>query len=70
MVDSYLKDKSFDFFGQAQNYIKPKSRVEKTKAAQQLVTTIANEMSKPIVIPDVSVESEESEIQIPDFLRK
>lgn len=70
MVDSYLKDKSFDFFGQAQNYIKPKSRVEKTKAAQQLVTTIANEMSKPIVIPDVSVESEESEIQIPDIVEQ
>ena len=37
------RDKSLDLFGQAQNYTKPKTQADKTRAAQQLVKTIADE---------------------------
>ena len=54
--DDLVRDKSFDLFGQAQNYTKPKSQADKTKAAQQLVKTIADEISKPIEIPIEPIE--------------
>ena len=57
-----LKDKSIDLFGQAQNYTKPKSQADKKKAAQQLVNTIVDEISKPLVLPD---EDQEVEVEIP-----
>lgn len=60
--DDILKDKDNDLFGQAQNYTKPKSQADKTKAAQQLVKTIVKEISKPIVIPV------EPEIEIPAII--
>lgn len=62
MRDDMLKDKSIDLFGQAQNYTKPKSQADKKKAAQQLVNTIVDEISKPIVLPD---EAQEVEVEIP-----
>lgn len=62
--DDLDKDKSLDIFGQAQNYTKPKSQADKTKAAQQLVQTIAQEISKPIVIPSDSTVSDSSVSEI------
>lgn len=71
MRDDFIKDKSFDLFGQAQNYTKPKSKVDKTKAAKQLVKTIADEISKPIVIPDepTSTTNDVPNITIPDTVK-
>lgn len=57
------RDKSFDLFGQAQYYTKPKTQADKTRAAQQLVKTIANEISKPIELPIEPVEVPTSIIQ-------
>lgn len=68
MRDDLDKDKSFDIFGQAQNYTKPKSQADKTKAAQQLVKTIANEISKPIVIPVDPIEPVEPKNSIPSVV--
>lgn len=56
LKDDLTSDKSFDIFGQAQNYVKPKSKADKTKAAQQLVKTIADEISKPIELPAEPIE--------------
>lgn len=64
MRDDILKDKSLDLFGQAQNYTKPKSLADKKKVAQQLVKTIATEISKPIVIPTEPVV-DETNVNIP-----
>lgn len=66
--DDIIKDKSLDLFGQAQNYTKPKSLADKKKAAQQLVKTIANEISKPIVIPDESTIVIEPNVDIPEVV--
>lgn len=70
MRDDLIKDKSFDIFGQAQNYTKPKSKADKTKAAQQLVQSIANEMAKPIVIPSEPEETADvlPSVDIPDVV--
>lgn len=70
MRDDFIKDKSFDIFGQAQNYTKPKSKADKTKAAQQLVQTIADEMSKPIDIPSEPVEqtNNASNVTVPEVV--
>ena len=62
MRDDMLKDKSIDIFGQAQNYTKPKSQADKKRAAQQLVKTIVDEISKPIVIPE---DTQEPGMEIP-----
>ena len=50
------RDKSLDLFGQAQNYTKPKTQADKTRAAQQLVKTIADEISKPMELPVEPIE--------------
>lgn len=63
--DDIARDKSFDLFGQAQNYIKPKTQADKKKTAQQLVKTIADEISKPIVLPGDAVNPE---IDIPEVV--
>lgn len=63
--DDIVKDKSFDLFGQAQNYTKPKTQADKTKAAQQLVKTIVDEISKPIELPIEPVEMPEIISQTP-----
>lgn len=62
MRDDMIKDKSIDLFGQAQNYTKPKSQADKKRAAQQLVKTIVDEISKPIVIPE---DAQELDVEIP-----
>lgn len=46
--DKLLGDKNFDIFGQAQNYIKPKTQKEKKLVGQNLIKQIAEEMSKTI----------------------
>lgn len=62
MRDDMIKDKPIDLFGQAQNYTKPKSPSDKKRAAQQLVKTIVDEISKPIVIPE---DAQELDVEIP-----
>lgn len=62
MRDDMVKDKSFDLFGQAQYYTKPKTQADKKKAVQQLVKTIVDEISKPIVIPE---DAQEPVVEIP-----
>lgn len=59
------RDKSFDLFGQAQNYTKPKTQADKKKAVQQLVKAIADEISKPIVLP---VDTVEPVVKIPEII--
>ncbi len=51
--DDIAKDKSFDIFGQGQNYVKPKSQTAKAKIGNKLVKKIAEQIKKPInvVIP-------------------
>ncbi|MCX4337294.1 MAG: ATP-binding protein [Bacteroidales bacterium] len=63
--DDIVRDKSFDLFGQAQNYTKPKTQADKKKTAQQLVKTIADEISKPIVLPGDTIDPE---IEIPEVV--
>ena len=41
LKDDLVKDKSFDLFGQAQNYIKPKSQKEITNMGTNLAKQIA-----------------------------
>lgn len=65
LKDDIDRDKSFDLFGQAQNYTKPKTQADKKKAAQQLVKTIANEISRPIVLP---VDTTEPVVEIPKIV--
>lgn len=64
--DDLARDKSFDLFGQAQNYTKPKSQADKKKTAQQLVRTIANEISKPINVP--IVDTDDPFVDVPDVV--
>ncbi|MCM1178061.1 MAG: ATP-binding protein [Bacteroides sp.] len=59
------RDRFFDLFGQAQNYTKPKTQADKKKAAQQLVKTIADEISKPIVF---HVDTVEPMVEIPEIV--
>lgn len=44
-----VRDKSFDIFGQAQNYTKPKTTKEIKKLGENLVNQIARGFSKPII---------------------
>lgn len=48
LKDDLSKDKSFDIFGQAQNYTKPKTKKEIKNLGANLVKQIAKGFSKPI----------------------
>ena len=59
LKDEILHDSSLDLFGQAQNYVKPKSQKEKKDLGKTLISKVAQELSKPIEVPsDVATESE------------
>lgn len=66
LSDDIKKNKSLDLFGQAQNYTKSKTQADKTKAAKRLVKSIADEISKPIIIPDEDIS--EPIISVPNNL--
>lgn len=46
--EEMAKDKSLDLFGQAQNYVKPKTKKEKQEVGQKIVKQIAEELTKTI----------------------
>lgn len=46
--DHLLEDKEMDIFGQAQNYVKPKTKKEKQEVGQKIVKQIAEELTKTI----------------------
>ena len=63
--DKLLGDKNFDIFGQAQNYIKPKTQKEKKLVGQKLIKQIAEsisqtkELGKPVPVKESEETSEE-----------
>lgn len=50
LKDHIAQDKDFDIFGQAQNYVKPKTVQQKTAMGKSLIKQIAKGLSKPIKI--------------------
>ena len=55
--DDIAKDKSFDIFGQAQNYVKPKTPAKKEEIGSTLVKKIAEKIKKPINIEIPKIET-------------
>ena len=67
LKDDIAEDKSFDIFGQAQNYIKPKSPQKKKELGSSLVKKIAEQIKKPITvqIPKEKPEENKTTIETP-----
>lgn len=59
LKDDIVKDKTFDIFGQAQNYIKPKSPEKKKELGSTLVKKIVEQIKKPITV-DIPTEKPEA----------
>ena len=68
--DKLLGDKNFDIFGQAQNYIKPKTQKEKKLVGQKLIKQIAEsisqtkELGKPVPVKESEETSEEGKTEM------
>ena len=64
LKEELSKDKDFDIFGQAQNYVKPKTVQQKTAMGKSLIKQIAKGLSKPIKVnqpvESTNVNSKES----------
>lgn len=69
--DDIAQDKSFDIFGQGQNYVKPKPPAKKKEIASTLAKNIAEQIQKPIVV-SIPKETPKAEKQIitPDVSEK
>lgn len=66
LKDDLAKDKDFDIFGQAQNYVKPKTVQQKTEMGKSLIKQIAKGLSKPIKIKPNAPYQETDDIAAPN----
>lgn len=63
LKEDLTRDKSFDIFNQAQNYVKPKSKGEIKNLGAKLINQIAKGFTKPIEIPSAKTTPSPVEIE-------